>query len=135
MHFLNRAFLTDGIDEFLAHITVVEAALGLSIDYVAGSRPRLPSGKNPNATARVAVRLSALLGESGVGNDFKRLFDARSNFLHGRNMPPISSKDRKLARQLARRAVVALMKGALAIPTPASREEYLHDLLVAGSPT
>ena len=30
-HFLVRALMTDGIDEFLAHIIVVEAALGLSM--------------------------------------------------------------------------------------------------------
>jgi hypothetical protein len=32
-HFLVRAFMADGVDEFLGHITTVEAALGLRSDY------------------------------------------------------------------------------------------------------
>ncbi len=32
-HFLVRAFLADGVDEFLAHITTIEAGLGLRADY------------------------------------------------------------------------------------------------------
>jgi hypothetical protein len=33
VHFLVRAFLAEGVDEFLAHITTIEAALGLRADY------------------------------------------------------------------------------------------------------
>lgn len=38
-HFLVRAFLADGIDEFLAHITAIEAALGTVGDYPPRSAP------------------------------------------------------------------------------------------------
>jgi hypothetical protein len=131
-HFLVRGFLTDGIDEFLAHITVVEAALGMSRDHDARVRPRIP-GKKQGATARVAARLSALLGAKTAGADFERLFDARSAFLHGRTMLPISSQERILARRLAREAVVALIKAAQASPAPSSRDAYLDTLLGAGS--
>ena len=129
-HFLVRAFLTEGIDEFLAHITVVEAALGLSIDQ---SRPKLRCGKKPTATNRVAARLSTLLGESMAFSDFKRLFRARSEFLHGRSTSLISSNDRILARRLARGAVATLIKAALAIPAPSCRKAYLDKLLDDGS--
>ncbi len=37
-HFLVRAFATDGIDEFLAHITVIEAGLGLHSDFRSAPR-------------------------------------------------------------------------------------------------
>lgn len=130
VHFLVRAFLIDGIDEFLAHITVVEAALGLSTDY---SRPKLRCGKKPTATNRVAARLSILLGESTAFSDFKRLFRARSEFLHGRTTSLISSGDRVLARRLARGVIAALTKSALAIPAPSCREAYLDKLLHDGS--
>jgi hypothetical protein len=126
-HFLVSAFLSKGIDEFLAHITVIEAALGLHIDY---KRPKLPNGKRPSATERVAIRLSTLLGDSATTAEFLRLYDARSKFLHGRTMSTISGQDRLLARRLARRVVVALIKVALAIPPPICREGYLNSLLV-----
>jgi hypothetical protein len=131
-HFLVRGFLDDGIDEFLAHITVVEAALGMSSDHDAGTRRKLPIRKNPGATARVAARLSALLASSTAGDGFKRLFDVRSAFLHGRTMSPISSQERILARRLARETAVALMKAALTTPASLSRDTYLDELLDAG---
>jgi hypothetical protein len=130
-HFLVRGYLADGIDEFLAHITVVEAALGMSIDHYRHSRPKIGS-KDPGATARVAARLSALLGSNTAGDDFKQLFGTRSDFLHGRTMSPISSQDRILARRLAREAVVALVRAALARSVPSSRDAYLDDLLDTG---
>jgi hypothetical protein len=131
-HFLVRGFLADGIEEFLAHITVIEAALGLNSNHRARGRPKI-GGKNPGATARVAARLTALLGTDTAGSDFKRLFDTRSRFVHGRTMSPVSSQERILARRLARKAAIALMKAALARPAPASREAYLDTLLIAGS--
>jgi hypothetical protein len=51
-HFFVRAFLEDPLDEFLAHITTIEAALGLKSDY-------------PGATKPVATRVSALLQGEG----------------------------------------------------------------------
>lgn len=82
-HFLVRAFDTDGIDEFLAHITVIEAALGASIDHYHEERPRRSRRKNPGATARVAGRLSVLLVDPTAGERYAALFRERSDFLHG----------------------------------------------------
>lgn len=132
-HFLTRAFLADGIDEFLAHITVIEAALGLSIDHDMRKRPKLEGMNNPGATVRVAIRLSALLGTPDAGDEFKRLFKIRSDFIHGAEAPSISSKDRNQARRLARRTVSGLIKASLAssVTECLSRETYLNALLRA----
>ena len=105
-HFLVHAFLSNGINEFLAHILVIEAALGLPID--ANRRPKLQG--NPGATDRVAARLSALLGSNMAGGDFKKHFKLRNEFVHGRPMSPIAGQDRLLARRLARRTVKRLSK-------------------------
>jgi len=131
-HFFVHGFLVDGIDEFLAHITVVEAALGMSSDHHAAGRRKI-GGKNPGATTRVAARLAALLDAETAVADFKRLFEVRSEFVHGRSMSPIPSHERTLARRLSRETVVALIKAALVRPAPASREAYLDTLLDAGS--
>lgn len=127
-HFLVRAFLSDGIDEFLAHILVIEAALGLPID--AKRRPKLPD--NPGATERVAARLSVLLGSVPSGEDFKKLFELRNQFVHGRPMSPIAGADRLLARRLARQTVGALVNVALESPAPKCRDIYLDTILSKG---
>lgn len=127
-HFLVRGFLSDGIDEFLAHILVIEAALGLPID--AKRRPPLPG--NPGATDRVASRLSVLLSSNTAGDDFRKLFDLRNEFVHGRTMSSIPGSNRLLARRLARQTVNALIKAALETPAPSCRESYLNDLLTKG---
>lgn len=127
-HFLVRAFLSDGIDEFLAHITAIEAAVGLGIDYDNRGRPKLANCKNPGATKRMAMRLSALLQDQAAATDFEKLFDARSQYLHGRAMDRIPGELRVSARRLARRTVTALTKVALDNPS-LSRDEYLNKLL------
>ncbi|MCP4097829.1 MAG: hypothetical protein GY748_16465 [Planctomycetaceae bacterium] len=131
-HFLVRAFLSDDIDEFLAHITVIEAALGLKIDFDAGSRPKIAQNKNPGATFRVATRLSRLLGRQSAAKEFQTLFKKRSEYLHGRKMIAIPSNNKILARRLARETVEHLMMAALTIPSHKSRNKYLADLLKTG---
>lgn len=116
----------------MAHITLLEAALGLKIDHQAGKRRKLPGHDNPGATFRVAARLSGLLGAKADGEDFRQLFDARSEYLHGRRMSPISTLERMLARRLARRTVEALRNAALATPEVSSRDAYLDALLDFG---
>ena len=130
-HFIVRAFQGTGIDEFLAHMTAIEATFGLKIDYDSGKRPRV-EGKNISATARVAARLSAASGSDTAAADFRRLFDIRSQFLHGRTMTSISGADRELARRLAREGAIGLMRAALARGQSADRETYLNELLAAG---
>jgi hypothetical protein len=118
-HFLVRGFVTTEMDEILAHITTIEAALGLQSDY---------RGKG-GATKRMAKRVAALLGAAADGQDFERLFNFRSAFLHGRAMGAIPGRDRLLARRLARRVVNALVKAALTTPLLSSRAAYLDSLI------
>ena len=40
VHFLVRAFLAEGIDEFMAHMTTIEAALGVELDHRRKLRPK-----------------------------------------------------------------------------------------------
>jgi hypothetical protein len=129
-HFLVHAFLTDGVDEFLAHITTIEAALGLQSDYDRKTRPKIAKRLGP--TACVATRVSSLLGAKTDGEDYCRLFDIRSLFLHGREMEAIPGEERIAARRLARRVVNGLVKVALAEQTRRCREDYLNDLLTQG---
>jgi hypothetical protein len=86
-HFFVRAFRDDGVDEFLAHITAIEAAFGLRNDHNRRKRPPV-AGKDVGATARVASRLAAAIGSDAASADFRRLFDLRSQFLHGGTMGP-----------------------------------------------
>lgn len=135
-HFLVRAFLEDGIDSFLAHITAIDAALGLEEDHNRKERRKLtqlPRKKqDPGATVRIAARLSGLLNSKSVGGDFERIFNSRSNYLHGRRMEPIPTEERILARKLARQACAALVREALDSDKRISREGYLDQFLDKG---
>ena len=129
-HFFVRAFLSDPLDEFLAHITTIEAALGLRRDYDRKTRPKI--ARQLRVTDCMAARVSALLSAKTDGEDYRRLFDIRSLFLHGRKMDAIPGKERIAARRLARRVVNRLIEVALSEPAPRSREDYLNDLLIRG---
>jgi hypothetical protein len=131
-HFLVRAFLADGVDEFLAHITTIEAALGLQSDYGGKFPSQVAKRRTLGATARMAARVSALLGAKSDGDAYCRLFNLRSAYLHGRTMNAITGEERIVARRLARRVVNELIGAALAEPAGRSREDYLNDLLDRG---
>jgi hypothetical protein len=129
-HFFVHAFLAEGaLDEFLAHITTIEAALGLRSDY--GGRSRTESGVRIKlrATERVATRVSVLLGDKAYGGEYSRLFEHRSTFLHGRRMEAIPGTERIVARRLARLVVNRLVEAAVSSRILASRETYLDELL------
>ena len=113
VHFLVRGFLADEIDEYLAHMTMLEAALG--------TRER-------DATRKMKARITRLLDDPSAGDLYGRLFDLRSEFVHGRKMGDISGDDRTLARVLARRVADALLH--VAANTPGTdRKVWLRDLL------
>lgn len=124
-HFIVRAFASDGIDEFLAHILVVEAALGLVDDH--SRQPKLPG--NPGATARVGARLGGLLNDPTARERYKELFAERSRFLHGQAMLDIPSTSVLEARRLARQCVCALIGAANSDAKLVNREAFLQDLL------
>lgn len=124
-HFFVKAFLEEAADEFLAHLTTIEAALGPESDYPRKGHTRPPKG----ATKLMADRVSTLLEADSEGKDYCRLFDLRSTFLHGRKMDsPITGADRLMARRLARKVVGKLVEAALKDPPPQSREAYLRGL-------
>jgi len=131
-HFLVRAFLSDGIDEFMAHLTVIDAAFGLHKDYDKKNRSTDDPLRNAGATKRVAARLAAALNEPGATEAYNDLFNLRSAFIHGRSgVDKISTEKRVLARSLARKAAVALV--SLSSSPDPSRESVLRALLVCGA--
>lgn len=132
-HFLVRAFLAEGVDEFLAHITTIEAALGLRADYQKSFRVAPDRHKGMRATNRMRGRVAGLLGDYRYADQYERLFDVRSAFLHGRAMTAISTKERVMARSLAREVVEALILATQSGPI-SSREDFLDGLLDKGAP-
>lgn len=132
-HFLVRAFLAEGVDEFLAHITTIEAALGLRADYQKNFRVAPDRHKKLRATDKMRGRVAGLLGGRRYADQYEQLFNVRSAFLHGRAMAAISTKERVMARSLAREVVEALILATQAGPIP-SREDFLDGLLDKGAP-
>jgi hypothetical protein len=132
-HFLIRAFLAEGVDEFLAHITTVEAALGLRADYQKSFRVAPDRQKGMRATNRMRGRVAGLLGDRSHADQYEQLFDIRSAFLHGRAMTDISTQEQVMARSLARQVVEALIL-ATQSGQISSREDFLDSLLDKGAP-
>lgn len=125
-HFLVRAAFSDGMDQIMAHMTAIEAALGLQSDFSKKGRPK---HDKIGATARLAKRVGILLGDSQSGQDYADLFELRSAFVHGRPIAgQISGKDRILARRLARRVVVALVDAANGPGGTLPRADFLNGL-------
>jgi hypothetical protein len=68
-----------------------------------------------------------------INDDYERLFNKRSAFLHGRLMDAISTNERILARFLARQVVEALISASNAAQVE-SREDFLDNFLDCGTP-
>ncbi len=66
-------------------------------------------------------------------DQYQRLFDLRSAFLHGRKMAAISTQDQIIARSLARQVVDALVVSSQ-IANISSRENFLENLVDKGAP-
>ncbi|WP_285354302.1 hypothetical protein [Pseudomonas sp. lyk4-R2A-10] len=128
-HFLVRAFLSDSIDEVMAHLIMIEAAFGAEADH---RRKLRLTGDNhdESPTRRVAARLSAAIVEPRAAKEYLELYDMRCTYVHGRpESRIISTQQRVLARRLAREAANALVNMAQA---QQSREIVLLDLLNRG---
>lgn len=133
VHFLVQAFLTNGVDSFLAHITAIEAALGLYADYNKTLRVAPDRHRGLRVTDKMRGRIAGLLGDRKFADQYERLFNIRSAFLHGRTMTAISTEEQVMARSLARQVVEQLVLAADA-GSISSREAYLDDLLDKGAP-
>lgn len=130
-HFLVRAFLADGMDEVMAHMTAIEAAMGLEMDHKKWMRPKPDKHKGRSATERVAARIAALLNDPISIRDYRHLFELRSTFVHGRaGIQKVSTTERVLARGLARGVARGLVDAAA--PPARSRDDVLADLLDQG---
>jgi hypothetical protein len=126
-HFFIRALSVEKIDEFIAYMTAIDAALGLHSDH---KRPKPDPHKGISATDRMKYRIIGLLGDVDARDEFETLFNIRSAYLHGRRMAPISTAEQVLARSMARRVIEALITAAAG---PISqRESFLDDLLTKG---
>jgi hypothetical protein len=130
VHFFVSAYQSNGMDEFLAHITTIEAALGLRGDYSRNERP--PQYEKLGATSIVSARVKGLLGSDKAADTYKKLFDIRSTFLHGRPVDVISTKRRVDAHRLAKEIVCALIKAATSGTAIRNREEHLWTLYDLG---
>jgi len=130
-HFLVRAYLSSGIDELLAHMTVLEAALGEEADHDRKLRPK--PERNPSATDRMARKIAGLLGDLTAADAYRALFKIRSLFVHGRaGLSTISTEQKVMARRLSRRVVNALLD--LAAAGAPSRADVLAQQLARGAP-
>ncbi|WP_157220457.1 hypothetical protein [Flavisphingomonas formosensis] len=130
-HFLVRAFLADGMDEVMAHMTAIEAAMGLEMDHKRWMRPKTDKHKDRSATDRVAARIAALLNDPNCVRDYRHLFELRSTFVHGRAaVKKVSTHERVMARSLARSVARGLVSAAA--PPVCSRVDVLTDLLDEG---
>lgn len=131
-HFFVRAFLTEGVDEVLAHLKTIEAALGVRSDYERGLRQKPDRHGRLGGARRVAARVAALLGDRCFAKQYDHLFGVRSAFLHGRAMGEISTAERVLARKLARLVVEGLVREATT-SLVVSRDDHLQMLLDRGA--
>lgn len=131
-HFLVRGFLADGMDEVMAHMTAIEAAVGLEMDHKKWLRPKPdPHKKLSSATERVAARVAATLNDRASVQAYKDLFELRSTFVHGRaGLQKVSTAQRVMARSLARGVARGLVDVAVQGARP--RTEALRDLLDHG---
>jgi hypothetical protein len=129
-HFLVRAYLSSGIDELLAHMTVLEAALGEEGDHDRKLRPK--PERDLGATERMARKIAGLLGDQTAADAYRSLFKIRSLFVHGRaGLSTISTEQKVMARRLARRVVNALLDQAAA--GAPSRADVLAQQLARGA--
>ena len=80
----------------------------------------------------VMLRIASLLGDKAEGEAFKEIFKARSEYLHGRSMKPLSHTQRLHARLLARRVTRRLTEVCLNAPASTTRRSYLESLVGDG---
>lgn len=118
-HFILSAFASEGIDEFMGHLTSLEASLGRYEDQ---GRERA-----------MKARIRALLGDHAAGDTYGALFKLRSEFIHGRVMQEISGVERTAARTLARRVAEALVQ-AVASSAIHDRAAFLEGLAASKRP-
>jgi hypothetical protein len=130
-HFLTRGFLADGMDEIMAHMTAIEAAVGLEADHKKWLLPKGAPHRKLSATDRVAARIAAALNDPQSVRAYKDLFELRSASVHGRaGLQKVSTLQWVSARRLARGVARALVN--VAAQPARLRADVMADLLDAG---
>ncbi|WP_244548806.1 hypothetical protein [Bradyrhizobium canariense] len=131
VHFLVRAFLADGMDEVMAHMTAIEAALGLEMDHKKWMRQKPDPHRKVSPRDRVAARIAALLNDTARARCYIDLFELRSGFVHGRaGLQRVSTPSRVSARSLASDVARALVN--MAVQPVGTRAVVLNNLLDKG---
>lgn len=113
LFFLINAYDSDGIYEFISHITAIEAAIGQQDSIrVKGKNKKLGQFKQYSIgiTRIVAIRIAALLKDVEFYHQYIILFKLRSNFIHGSDEDQFINDDNKIkARRLTRMIVTSLL--------------------------
>lgn len=95
--FFVKAFFSNGLEQLLWHMTVLEALLGK---------------KGQSVEERLAPRVASILGRTSeeaktIKKEFLKLYDLRSDLVHGRPFKSsVDQKDLLQARQLTRQIVI-----------------------------
>jgi len=131
-HFLVRAFLADGMDEVMSHMTAIEAAVGRESDHRKSKLPKTAPHRGLSATDKVSARVAGLLADQTAIQAYRDLFELRSSYVHGRaGLANISTSQKVGARRLARSVARALVTAA-GRPL-CDRDQVLDELLNAGA--
>ncbi|MFA1240837.1 hypothetical protein ACCC84_21250 [Serratia odorifera] len=126
-HQFVKAFLSDDIDEFLAHIVVIDACLGeKSVNKDLEKRL-----KKLGSTGRLKYRLVGLLNDASAKESMHILYKVRSDYVHGNALEKIPAEYLLQARILARQVLNAVIAAAGHSPD-ISREELLDGTLRRG---
>ncbi len=96
LDYLTKAFFTEGIEQLLWHMIVIEALIG---------------EKQPGLTERLASRLSNILKETNEKPEdlkkcFKKLYDLRCDLVHGKRPPEAWLGHLRKAREVSRRTLL-----------------------------
>lgn len=126
-HQFVKAFRSDGVDEFLAHIVVIDACVG----EVSGNKALEKHLKELGATRRLKYRLAGLLNDASVSDTMDVLYKVRSDYVHGNALEKIPGEHILQARTLARKTLNAIITEA-GQSEELTREEFLDDVLRRG---
>lgn len=126
-HQFVKAFLSNGVDEFLAHIVVIDACVG----EISVNKALIKPLKALGPTGRLKYRLAGLLDDSSVKEVMHVIYKARSDYVHGNTLEKIPGEYIIQARRLARKTLNAIISEA-GQSTGLKREEFLDDILRRG---
>jgi len=110
-HFFIRFFMSEGVDQLLALLTAIEAALALEMDLNTNwKKENLINHKNTNATRLISIRLNNLLGGEEHGKTFAEMYKLRNKYIHGHMTDePISNQQMGNLYGVARKMILKLI--------------------------